>query len=49
MNDSIVWDSLPKNNKKVHYRAGKIISGAIHRTSKELVYSKLEWVSLKDC
>ena len=32
----------------VQYRAGKIISGAIQRTSIELVHSKFGWTSLKD-
>ena len=34
--------------EQVQYRAGKIISGAIHRTSRELVYQELGWDTLAE-
>ena len=34
--------------EQVQYRAGRIVSGAINRTSKELVYSELGWPSLAE-
>ena len=49
---SIVWDNCTKEQsdliEQVQYRAGKIVSGAIHRTSKELVYQELGWSSLEE-
>ena len=48
---AVLWDNcndeLSEMIERVQYRAGKIISGAIHRTSKEIVYSELGWESLK--
>ena len=32
----------------VQYRAGKIVSGAIHRTSHELLYKELGWERLEE-
>ena len=47
-----VWDNCPDDLseivERVQYRAAKIVSGAIHRTSKELVYHELGWDSLKE-
>ena len=49
---NIVWDSCTKEQsdmiEQVQYRAGKIISGAISRTSHELVYKELSWEKLVD-
>ena len=48
---SILWDccsnQLSDLIESVHYRAAKIISGAIHHTSHSLVYKELGWESLK--
>ena len=49
---SIVWDNCTEAQKEqieqVQYRAAKIVSGAIHRTSKELVYKELGWHTLSE-
>ena len=49
---AIVWDNCTQELsdliENVHYRAGKIISGAIHRTSHEFVYHELGWDSLRE-
>ena len=48
---SIVWDSCSKHSEEllesVQYRAAKIVSGAIHRTSHGVVYSELGWERLE--
>ena len=48
---SIVWDNCTEDLsdlvESVQYRAGKIISGAIARTSHNLLYAELGWESLK--
>ena len=49
---SIVWDNCTNEQRnqleQVQYRAGKIVSGAINRTSKDLVYQELGWHSLDE-
>ena len=49
---SIVWDNCPKHLsdliESLQYRAGKIVSGAIHRTSHELLYTELGWEHLEE-
>ena len=49
---SIVWDNCTvaqqEQLEQVQYRAGKIVSGGIHRTSKELIYKELGWHSLSE-
>ena len=49
---SIVWDNCTEEQKhqleQVQYRCGKIVSGAISRTSSELVKSELGWPSLAE-
>ena len=49
---SIVWDNCTNEQRnqleQVQYRAGKIVSGAINRTSKDLVYQELGWQSLEE-
>ena len=49
---SIVWDSCSKQLsdlvENVQYRAAKIVSGAIHRTSHALVYKELGWEHLEE-
>ena len=48
----IVWDNCTNEQRnlleQVQYRAGKIVSGAISRTSKDLVYQELGWHSLEE-
>ena len=48
---SIVWDNCTEDLsdlvESVQYRAGKIISGAIARTSHNLLYAELGWEGLK--
>ena len=48
----IVWDNCTQDQKDlietVQYRAAKIVSGAIHRTSHEVVYSELGWETLEE-
>ena len=48
---SIVWDNCTNEQRnqleQVQYRAGKIVSGAINRTSKDLVYQELGWHRLE--
>ena len=49
---SIVWDNCTNEQRnlleQVQYRAGKIVSGAISRTSKDLVYQELGWHKLEE-
>ena len=49
---SIVWDNCSKSEKEilenVQLRAAKIVSGAINRTSRELIYRELGWDSLEE-
>ena len=49
---NIVWDNCSKQLsdliESVQYRAGKVVSGAIHRTSHELLYKELGWDRLED-
>ena len=49
---NIVWDNCSKHLSDllegVQYRAGKIVSGAIHRTSHELLYKELGWERLEE-
>ena len=49
---SILWDCCSKQLsdliESVHYRAAKIISGAIHRTSHALIYNELGWDNLEN-
>ena len=49
---SIVWDSCTKHLsdllEAVQYRAAKIISGAISRTSHNAVYKELNWLTLEE-
>ena len=49
---NIIWDNCPKQLsdilENVQYRAAKIVSGAIHRTSHELVYNELGWEYLEE-
>ena len=49
---NIVWDNassqLSDLLESVQYRAAKIVSGAIHRTSHNMVYSDLAWETLED-
>jgi hypothetical protein len=48
----VVWDNCSRELtdliESVQYRAAKIVSGAIHRTSHTIVYKELEWDSLKE-
>lgn len=48
---SIVFDNCSKHSEElldsVQYRAAKIVSGAIHRTSHNVVYSELGWERLE--
>ncbi len=48
----ITWDNcsnqLSDMLENINYRAAKIISGAIHRTSHNIVYGELGWESLKE-
>ena len=50
---AIVWDSCTQELSDliatVLYRAGKIVSGVIHWTRKELVYTEHGCVSLEEC
>ena len=49
---NIVWDNCSKQLSDilegVQYRAAKIISGAINRTSHNIIYKELCWQSLED-
>lgn len=49
---NIVWDNCNKQLsdlvESVQYRAAKIVSGAIHRTSHKIVYKELGWESLEE-
>ena len=49
---SIVWDNCFKYEKdlieNVQLRAAKIVSGAINKTSRELIYKELGWDSLEE-
>ena len=49
---SIVWDNCTNEQRdlieQVQYRAGKIVSGAINRTSKDIVYQELGWHRLAE-
>ena len=49
---NIVWDTWPIQAhdmiERVQYRAAKIVSGAIHCTSHNVVYSELFWERLED-
>ncbi len=49
---NIVWDNCSKQLsdllESVQYRAAKIISGAIHRTSHDIVYRELGWEYLEE-
>ena len=49
---NIVWDNCSKQMsdmlESVQYRAAKIISGAIHRTSHNIVYTELGWQTLEE-
>ena len=44
----VVCSNLSYLVENVQYRVSKVISGAIHQTSTELVYSKLGWTHLKN-
>ena len=50
---NIVWDNCSIQARdmieRVQYRAAKIVSGAIHHTSHNVVYSELHWERLEDC
>ena len=47
----IVWDNCTKEQKdlveSVQYRAAKIVSGGIHRTSHDVLYNELGWETLE--
>jgi hypothetical protein len=47
---NIIWDNCTKQQsdllESIHYRAAKIVSGAIHRTSHNIVFNELGWDSL---
>ena len=49
---NIIWDNCPKHLsdlvESVQYRAGKVVSGAIHRTSHDLLYRELGWDRLEE-
>ena len=49
---NIVWDNCSKQLsdllENVQYRAAKIVSGAIHRTSHDIVYRELGWERLEE-
>jgi len=49
---SIVWDNCSKFEidliENVQLRAAKIVSGAINKTSRELIYKELGWDSLEE-
>ena len=49
---NILWDNCTKYEKdlieSVQLRAAKIVSGAINRTSRELIYKELGWDSLEE-
>jgi len=49
---NIVWDNCSIQSRdmieSVQYRAAKIVSGAIHRTSHNIVYNELGWERLED-